>query len=152
MSMRFHFKLGTMSFFLIANLAITTFAADTLTVREASMQMMGAGLVVPGLAAYCNEFVALNPKLLDAARKWNARNTLLMEKTVKTVKLSGDMSVEEKDMLDRLAFKAVKLLVEAAPDQKQFCTDLISAVSNGTFDLERREDLAEARGVILSLP
>jgi hypothetical protein len=146
-------KIGVrLASFFFLSIPISVHSLDIQTVRDAAMQMMGASLFVPGLAAYCDKFVAPNAQLLDAAGKWTTRNTPLMKMIVKAVKRSGDTSAEEKSILDRFAFKLTKETVEAQPDPKEFCANLTGPVNDGTLDLDRREDLAGARKVIWDLP
>lgn len=133
-------------------LPLQAFAQDTKTVRGAGMQMMGAALFVPGIAAYCDKNVGSNKPLLEAASNWNGRNKRLMEQSTNALRLSGDLSREEKDILARIGYKLVKEAIEGERDPIVFCANLTNVVKSGALDLHRRDDLAEARAIIRTVP
>ncbi|MEO6306864.1 MAG: hypothetical protein ABIO96_12595 [Nitrospiraceae bacterium] len=87
-------------------------------------QIMGNSLAAPGVAAYCQKQVEANRSLLDAAQQWNRRNALIMKIALEALKPSGGISNDEKDLLDRSAFKWTKELVENKNDRKEFCRKL----------------------------
>lgn len=137
---------------LTSSLPLPAGAQDTRVVRDAGIRMMGASLFVPGIAAYCDESVASNKPLLKAAGDWNVRNKRLMEQTVAALHLSGALSREEKDLLDRVAYKLVKETVERESNRMQFCTNVTNVVDSGALDLDQRKDLAGARAMIRATP
>lgn len=134
-----------------SSLPLHAVAQDPMTVREAAVEMMGASVFVPGIAAYCNEHVASNKPLLEAAREWNVRNKGFMEQTISTLRLNGYLSKDQKDRLDRTGYKLVKETIDGEPDPILFCTNVTNVVKSGALDLERREDLAKARSTILTV-
>ena len=137
---------------LTSSLSLHAVAQETMTVRDAAARMMGASAFVPGVAAYCNERVVSNKPLLEAARDWNVRNKRFMDQTISVLRVYGDISSEQKDRLNRAGYKLGKDVVEREPDPKQFCSDLTYVVKSGALDLDRREDLAEARTMIRAAP
>lgn len=113
---------------------------------------MGASVFVPGIAAYCNEHVAANKPLLEAAKDWNVRNKRFMEQVISALRLNGDLSNDQKDRLDRAGYKLAKETINGEPDPILFCTNVTNVVKSGALDLDRREDLAEARTMIRAAP
>lgn len=135
----------------LTGLSSSLYAQGTDVIRDSAMRMLGASLLVPGIAAYCEEHVERNPGLLEAAKKWNGRNAAIMHQTVKAIKLTGGVSKEEKVLLDSLAFKLTKQFVDSDGNQKQVCRNFLFSIENGSLDLDRREDLADASKLIYSL-
>jgi hypothetical protein len=121
------------------------------SVRNDAMLLMGAGAWVPGIAAYCNKYVAPNRELLEAAAAWNKRHESELEQTIRAIKWAGGMSEEEKDLIDRMAFYLLKKEVEAQTDKAGYCQQMAQAFEQGVFDLEGKGDTAPALGRIMGL-
>lgn len=113
-------------------------------IRNDAFALMGAGISIPGMAAYCDKFVKHNPELLAAAKKWNERHAFILQRTVRAMEWSGGLTREEKRQLDQLAFKLAKQLIEDADDKVEFCKSIAIETNKGTLDLDRREDTAPA--------
>ncbi len=133
----------------LTGLSSSLYAQGADVIRDGAMRMLGASLLVPGIAAYCEEYVEKN--LLEAVKKWNGRNAAIMHQTVKALTLTGGVSKEEKALLDSLAFKLTKQFVDSDRNQKQVCRNVLFSIENGSLDLDRREDLADASKLIYSL-
>lgn len=136
---------------LTSSLPLHAVAQEKMTVRDAALQMIGASVFVPGIAAYCNERVASNKPLLEAAGEWNLKNKEFMEQAMSALRLNGDLSKDQKDSLDRAGYKLVKEFIDGEPDPILFCTNVTNVVKSGALDLDRREDLAKARSTILTV-
>jgi hypothetical protein len=115
------------------------------------MRLLGASLLVPGVAAYCDQNVEKNPSLLQAALQWNKRNNGIMDRTVKALQRTGGISSKEKALADSLAFAMTKEFVNSEGNPEQLCRGAISNIENGSLDLDRRSDLSEAYRIISAL-
>ena len=73
-----------------------------------------------------------------------------MKATVEILKLSGGLSNDEKDVLDRSAFKWTKELVENNNDRKEFCRNAVTNINNGSLDINKMEGLTEAYKLVSS--
>lgn len=136
----------------LVGLAPSLYAQDMGVIRDSAMRMLGASLLVTGVAAYCDQSIEKNPLILNAAKQWNRRNALIMDGTVRALKHTGGVSNEEKTLLDHLAFKMTKQFVDGEGNQKQLCRTAVTSIENGSLDLDKRLDLAEAYRLISSLP
>lgn len=135
----------------LTGLSSSLYAQGADVIRDNAMRMLGASLLGPGIAAYCEEYVEKNPGLLEAAKKWSGRNAAIMHQTVKAITFTGGVSKEEKALLDSLALKLTKQFVDSDRNQKQVCRNVLFSIENGSLDLDRREDLADASKLIYSL-
>lgn len=104
--------------------------------RNAATELMDKILFVLGAAVYCDKSVQKNPKLMEAAGEWNARNKPFMERVVALVKATGDMSKAEKDEMDKGGYKKVK----AAMASRAACDDHLKGFTQGQFDLNRNPE------------
>ena len=106
------------------------------------LQLMGAGLAVPGIAAYCEKFVMKNPALIDAAKRWNERHDEVLKFIVSEIKRTGDLSADKKRQLNVLAYKALMKEMEAIADKVGYCRDAAKGIDAGDLDFSKREDTA----------
>lgn len=135
----------------LIGLAPSLYAQDEGAIRDSAMRMLGASFLVPAVAVYCDQNIEKNPLLLNAAKQWNRRNALIMDGTVRALKHTGGVSNEEKTLLDHLAFKMTKQFVDSEGNQKQLCQTAVASIEDGSLDLDKRADLAEACRLISSL-
>lgn len=110
--------------------------------RQDALTIMGASLVVPGVAAYCEKFVSANPDRIAAAATWNRRHDADMRLAIRVIGETGGMTKAARERFDRTAFRTVKQMVEM--DGNAICADLEKVVSAGVLDLGKREDTAPA--------
>ena len=106
--------------------------------------LMGAGLAVPGMAAYCEKFIVKNPALIDAAQRWNQRHLKILEKVVSGIKEAGGLSADEKRRLDVAAYKSLSKEIEEESDKIGFCRDAARLIDAGVLDFQNRSDTAAA--------
>jgi hypothetical protein len=111
-------------------------------VRDDAMLLMGASVVVPGLAAYCNKEVGPNQALLDTAIEWNRRNHAAMLLVLRAIEWSGGMSGEDRKQLDTLAYRVVKKMVDESGGA--ICSEIVEPIATGKADLDVRADIAPA--------
>lgn len=115
---------------------------NTSRLREDAIVLMGASLVVPGVAAYCEKFIGPNADRMAAAASWNKRHDADMRLVIRVIEETGGMTKSLRERFDKTAFRMVKWMVEA--DNNAICTDLEEVVSAGVLDLAKREDTAPA--------
>jgi hypothetical protein len=111
-------------------------ADDKQSLRDDAMRLMGAGVLVPGVAVYCNKFVEPNERLLTAAAHWSKRHEPLLRQIVRVFEWSGGMSAEDRDKLDRFAFKLVRQTVDGQEDKPGYCRHMASEIEAGNMDLQ----------------
>lgn len=127
-------------------------SVDKQSIRNDALLLMGAGLSVPGFAAYCNKYVENNPALLKAAAEWNQRNWHIMEKTIQAIKWSGGLTNAEREYLDKLAFRLLKQEMEAEQDKASYCRAIASETDRRSLDLDKRTDTSSAARRIVEAP
>lgn len=78
------------------------------TLKDDALALMGAIVLVPGIAAYCNKHVARNEELIEAASRWNEKNASFMKRIIHVIESEGGLSKAEKEIFDKMAFLMVK--------------------------------------------
>ena len=135
---------GVVIVILGASAVLSSKAADRQTVRDDAMLLLGAAAWVPSVAAYCDKYVAKNPEIIEAAISWNKRHRPQLDRIILAVDRSGGLTKEEKQIINRVAFAALRNEVEGQGDKIAYCQDISSAIAGGTLDLDRRDDTAAA--------
>lgn len=113
---------------------------------------MGAGVKVPGVAAYCEKIVGKNLSLMAAAKAWNERHRALFTKAIRAIEWSGGLSTAEREYLDRFGYKLLKAEFDNAPDKSAICNDTLTAIEAGDMELAKNPLTAEATRHIMAAP
>lgn len=104
---------------------------------KALSDRMLASLVPIGAAAICVKEYGEHVDLMDAAVKYNNRNEVAMQELVSETEAAGGMSHDEKDLLDREAYRAARSLIGRGPNAEQVCGNLAVRINSGEFDLDK---------------
>lgn len=114
------------------------------SVRNDAMLLMGGSVMVPGVAAYCHEYVRPNARLVAAAVAWNSRNRVAMEAVVRAIEWAGGLSPAEKAKFDRIAFGYLKGTFDNDSNKPGLCTTFEVLITAGELDLASKADTAPA--------
>ena len=128
----------------VALLAGTAQGDDKESLRNDALLLMGASVLPPGTAAYCNKYVEPNDRLIAAAVAWNRRNDAALKQIVRVFQWTGGMSDADRVALDRYAYQLVKESVESEPDRAGYCRGIADQLDGGGMDLDRRDTTAPA--------
>lgn len=104
---------------------------------KALSDRMLASLVPIGAAAICLKEQGENAGLMDAAIKYNSRNEVAMQELVSEIEAAGGMSPDEKDLIDREAYRAAHDLLNRGSGAEQGCSNLAVRISSGEFDIDK---------------
>lgn len=103
--------------------------------------LMGQSLVVPGIAEYCDQFVAKNPELVRAGIRWNERHAKVLEAIEREFKR---LSSDEKRKLNIPPYKELLKEIESRSDKIGYCKEIVQTINSGDLDFEKRADPAAA--------
>lgn len=112
--------------------------------RMDALRLMGAGLKVPSIAAYCEKNVESNLDLMEAAKEWNKRHDELLKKAIRVIEWSGGMSAGERGLYDRFAYRLLKSEFEDQSSKAVHCRETLAAIKSGDMELEKNPVTAEA--------
>ncbi|OKH87409.1 hypothetical protein [Thalassospira sp. TSL5-1] len=119
-------------------------SGDQVEIRNDAMQLMGASVWVPGIAAYCTKYVEASPEMIEEAASWSRRHDRDLRKIIAVIKATGGLSKDEKIQIDQMAMQALKAKVNSQQDKKGYCKQVEMNLQQGLFDLDNRADIASA--------
>lgn len=130
------------------------FGENRLTIRHSrkddAIALMGFGLFVSGVAAYCTKYVGDSPTLVAAAVDWNDRHDVYMKKIIHVIESEGGMTEEQKDTIDKFTSLRIRMEIKRSGDGPRYCNEIAGIVRSGLMDLDKHEKTKSALSRLMS--